>query len=82
MGDKRAGMGYLFLMTFAGSALFIGYLCWEKMLKKSMTQCMKYKALLVVMLAYAVPFISALYGQNTKCMPFHQISYYPNKQKC
>lgn len=50
-------MGYLFLMTFAGSALFIGYLCWEKMLKKSMTQCMKYKALLVVMLAYAVPWI-------------------------
>lgn len=57
MGDKRTNMGYLFLMTFAGSALFVGYLCWEKVLKKSMTQCMKYSALLVVMLVYAVPWI-------------------------
>lgn len=50
-------MGYLFLMTFAGSALFIGYLCWKKLLGKSMTQCMKYRALMIVMLAYVVPWI-------------------------
>lgn len=48
-------MGYLFLMTFAGSALFIGYLCWKKILGKSMTQCMKYRALMMVMLAYVIP---------------------------
>lgn len=59
MGDKGINMGYLFLMTFAGSALFVGFLCWEKVLKKSMTQCMKYGALLVVMLVYAVPWIWA-----------------------
>lgn len=50
-------MGYLFLMTFAGSALFVGYLCWGKILGKSITQCMKYKALMIVMLAYTVPWI-------------------------
>lgn len=56
-------MGYLFLMTFAGSALFIGYLCWEKLLRKSMTQCVKYRALLIVMLVYIVPWrwVKAIY---------------------
>ncbi len=50
-------MAYLFLMTFAGSALFIGYLCWKKLLGKSMTQCMKYRALMIVLLVYVVPWI-------------------------
>lgn len=48
-------MGYIFLMSIAGSALFVGYLCWEKVLGKSITQCMKYKALMIVMLVYLVP---------------------------
>ena len=48
-------MGYLLLMTFAGSALFIGYLCWKKILGKSMTQCMRYRALMLVMLVYVIP---------------------------
>lgn len=48
-------MGYLLLMTFAGSALFIGYLCWKKILGSSMTQCMRYRALMMVMLVYIVP---------------------------
>lgn len=50
-------MGYLLLMTFTGSALFIGYLCWKKMLGKSITQCMRYRALMIVMLTYIVPWI-------------------------
>lgn len=50
-------MGYVLLMTFAGSALFIGYLCCEKILGQSMTQCIKYRALTVVMLIYAVPWV-------------------------
>ncbi len=48
-------MAYLFLMTFAGSALFAGYLCWEKMLRKSTTQCLRYRTLMIVMLVYVVP---------------------------
>lgn len=50
-------MGYLFLMTFAGSALFIGYLWWKKLLSKSMTQCLRYRALMIVMLVYIVPWV-------------------------
>lgn len=50
-------MGYLFLMTFAGSALFIGYLCWKKLLRKSMTQCVRYRSLMIVMLVYIVPWV-------------------------
>ena len=48
-------MGYLFLMTLAGSALFIGYLCWKRVLGKFMTQCMKYRVLMIVMLVFVVP---------------------------
>lgn len=56
-------MGYLFLMTFAGSALFSGYLCWKKLLGKSMTQGVRYRALMIVMLVYIVPWrwIKAVY---------------------
>lgn len=50
-------MGYLLLMTFTGSGLFIGYLCWKKIMGKSMTQCMRYRALMIVMLTYVVPWI-------------------------
>ena len=42
-------------MTFAGSAMFIGCLCWEKTLGKFITQSMRYRALTVVMLTFVVP---------------------------
>lgn len=48
-------MGYLFLMTSAGSALYIGYLLWARIFRESTTQCMKYRALMIVMFAYVVP---------------------------
>lgn len=44
-------------MSIAGSALFIGYLCWERILGKSVTQSLKYRALMIVMLVYTVPWI-------------------------
>lgn len=50
-------MKYLLLMTISGSGLLIAYLCWEKLLEKSLTQGMKYKALMAVMLVYAVPWV-------------------------
>lgn len=50
-------MKYLLLMTVSGSGLLAGYLCWERLLGKSLTQCMKYRALMVVMLVYAIPWI-------------------------
>ena len=50
-------MGYLFLMTLAGSILFVGFLCWERLLGKSLTQCIKYRALTLTMFAYAVPWV-------------------------
>ena len=48
-------MGYLLLMMSAGSALYTGYLLWARLFRKSITQCMKYRALTIVMLAYVVP---------------------------
>lgn len=48
-------MKYLLLMTFSGSGLLIGYLCWERLLGKSLTQRMKYRALMMVMLVYVMP---------------------------
>lgn len=50
-------MSYLLLMTFAGSILFALYLCWKRMLKRYITQEMKYKALIVVLLVYVVPWV-------------------------
>lgn len=50
-------MGYVLLMTLSGSTLFLGYLCWEKILDKSITQSMRYRALTLVMLAYAIPWV-------------------------
>jgi len=48
-------MGYLLLITSAGSAMYIGYLLWARLFRKSATQCMKYRALMIVMFAYVVP---------------------------
>lgn len=50
-------MGYLFLLTFSGSALFVGYLCWERILGKYVTQSMRYIAVVIVMLTYLIPWI-------------------------
>ena len=44
-------------MTLAGSILFIGYIGWEKVLGKAMTQSMRYRALKITMLAYVVPWV-------------------------
>lgn len=58
-------MGYVMLMTFAGSALFGGYLCWKRILAKSVTECMKYRALMIVMVVYTVPWewLKGIYRQ-------------------
>ena len=68
-------MGYVLLMTFAGSALFIGYLGWEKILGKSMTQYMKYRALLVVMLVYVMPWewFKGIYRQFIGCFLIEKV---------
>lgn len=44
-------------MTLAGSLLFVGFLCWENVFGKSMTQCTKYRALIVTMVVFAVPWV-------------------------
>lgn len=48
-------MKYLLLITVSGSGLLIGYLCWERLLGKALTQRMKYRALTMVMLVYVMP---------------------------
>nr|WP_300659950.1 M56 family metallopeptidase [uncultured Acetatifactor sp.] len=50
-------MNYLFLMTLGGSILLIGYLVWERLFEKSMTQHMGYAALVTVLLIYLVPWV-------------------------
>lgn len=50
-------MWYLILMTLAGSILFGGYLCWEKLCGAMVTQGMKYRALLIVLLVYTIPWV-------------------------
>lgn len=48
-------MNYLLLMTLGGSALLIGYLVWEKVFQKFMTQSMAYAALITVLLTFLMP---------------------------
>lgn len=48
-------MNYFLLMTLGGSILLIGYLIWERVFEKFMTQHMGYAALLIVLLTYLVP---------------------------
>lgn len=50
-------MNYLVLMTFAGSLLFLCYLCWDALCGRFLTQNMKYKALAMVLLVYAIPWV-------------------------
>lgn len=63
-------MKYLLLMTISGSVLLFGYLCWERLLEKSITQCMKYKALMVVMLVYVAPWAWLREGYRSIFGPF------------
>lgn len=44
-------------MTLSGTALFIGYLCLGIVFKKSMTQCMRYRELKIVLLTYVIPWV-------------------------
>lgn len=48
-------MYYLLLMTFSGSLLFVGYLWWNRLWGGRVSQSMRYKALYLVLLAYAIP---------------------------
>lgn len=50
-------MIYLILMTTAGAMLMIGYLLWERLLRRFVTESMKYCALICILLVYAVPWV-------------------------
>ncbi|WP_276947906.1 M56 family metallopeptidase [Acetatifactor muris] len=50
-------MIYLLLITFAGGMLFSSYLIWQKMFDNCLTEAMKYRALLLVLLDYLVPWV-------------------------
>ncbi len=63
-------MKYLLLMTFSGSGLLIGYLCWERLLGKALTQRMKYRALMMVMLVYVIPWAWLREGYRSIFGPF------------
>lgn len=57
-------MKYLILMTIAGSALFVCWWCWQKLFGAFLNQGMKYRALVVVLLVYVVPWawLKGIYG--------------------
>ncbi len=50
-------MEYLLLMTTAGSLVFVGYCLWKMLFVKLITQSMKYKAVILVLLVYLIPWI-------------------------
>lgn len=50
-------MDYLLLMTMAGSMLFVGYACWERLFRRFATEGMKYLALVCTLLVFAVPWV-------------------------
>lgn len=50
-------MKYLLLMTFAGTALFLGYCCWVWICGSFLTQSMKYKALVIILFVYLLPWM-------------------------
>lgn len=68
-------------MTFAGSALYIGYLFWTRLFGKSMTQCMRYKALMVVMLVYVMPW-GWLEGVYRRIVGFFWLGEVDERAKC
>ncbi len=57
-------MKYLILMTMAGSMLAVGYLFWAKVLRRFMTESMKYCALVCILFVFAVPWVwlKGIYG--------------------
>lgn len=50
-------MKYLILMTVAGSILLVGYLCWNKLFESFITHGMRYRALVLVLLVYVIPWV-------------------------
>lgn len=50
-------MSYILLMTSAGSILFIGCFLWEKLMGNHMSQADRYRALIIVMFTYLVPWV-------------------------
>lgn len=74
-------MGYLLLMTSAGSALYIGYVVWARLLRKSITQCMKYRALMMVMLVYVMPW-GLLEGTYRRIVGFFWLGEVDERAKC
>ena len=50
-------MWYLLLMTLAGSILFAGYLCWDSLCERHLSQGMRYTALIIVLLTYLIPWV-------------------------
>lgn len=57
-------MIYLLLMTLAGSILFLGVLLWAKFFKSFMSENMKYKALILVVLLHVIPMPWLKYWYN------------------
>lgn len=57
-------MKYLILMTMAGSMLYAGYLCWERLFRRFLTEKMKYFALACTLLVFVVPWVwlKGVYG--------------------
>lgn len=50
-------MIYLFLMTTAGSILFLGYQLWVKVCRSFLSEGMKYKVLVLVLLLHVIPLV-------------------------
>ncbi len=50
-------MKYLFLMTAAGSVLFICYWVWSKVFAPCLTHSVRYKALVLVVLVFLIPWV-------------------------
>lgn len=50
-------MKYLFLMTAAGSVLFLCYWVWSKVFAPCLTHSVRYKALVLVVLVYLIPWV-------------------------
>lgn len=57
-------MEYLILMTMAGSVLSLVYWIWDRCFHDFLTQSMKYRALIIILLVYLVPWawLKGIYG--------------------
>lgn len=70
-------MWYLLLMTLAGSILFAGYLCWDGLCRRFMSQGMRYTALIIVLLTYLIPWvwIKGLYSSLRMPQPQKRLAF-------